>query len=185
MAELIGVGEQLRSQFVDGEIALHPDQAVLAPSTLISPGVLTVHGRLNLSHDGIRTSLNAHCRFTFSTEWRTQNPALRCGCRWVRLRHASKRLRADWHVYSDESLCYILPDEWADKLAEVEVHSGSAAAMATAAFLAANNARWLLYRHFEGYRRRLVEWPPDWPQWAHGDAGVFDYRREQLLVKCA
>jgi hypothetical protein len=69
-----------------------------------------------------------------------------------------------------------LNEEWFNQLQEIEVHRGFGPALVAAAFMAVNNARWLLYRHLEGYRRKQREWPPDWPQWAHAEAGSIQYR---------
>jgi hypothetical protein len=91
---------------------------------------------------------------------------LRCAATWIR--KPGGLLTADWHVNSDDSLCYVLDREWADQVSAIEEESNTEAAIAAAAFITINNARWLLYRHFQGYRRKLKKWPAEWPQWEHG-----------------
>jgi hypothetical protein len=178
MAEAISFGTRLQKHLRAGQIAIHPH---LAAETnlprLASAGVLTIHGHLNLSHQDTKTAAEAYCRFTVQLDWREQCPALRCTEKWIR--RPGGRLTADWHVNSDDSLCYILNPEWADQLASIERDNDTDAAITAAAFIAINNARWLLYRHLEGYRRKLIGWPAEWPQWEHGLDGLRDYARER------
>lgn len=178
MSEAITFGTRLQSHLIHGKLAIHPH---LARGTglprLASAGVLTVHGSLNLSHQDIETAAESYCRFTVGLSWRRESPTLRCSEKW--LRRPGGRLTADWHINSDNSLCYVLDWEWADQLAAIEHQHGSERALFAAAFIAVNNARWLLYRHLEGYRRKLVDWPAEWPQWGHGLEGLQDYVRER------
>lgn len=180
MSEAITFGTRLQSHLLGGKLAIHPH---LAEGTsiprLVSTGILTVHGLLNLSHQGVETDAAAYCRFTIRLAWRTQSPALRCSERW--LRRPGGRLTADWHINSDDSLCYVLDLEWADQIAAIKMQHDADGAMCAAAFIAVNNARWLLYRHLEGYRRKLIEWPDEWPQWEHGIDGLRDYLRQRSL----
>lgn len=71
----------------------------------------------------------------------------------------------------------MLDDQWLDAIADETKRHGEQAAMEFAAFYATNSARWLLYHHLEGYRRKLMTWPPDWPQWPHFDAGKLAYQQ--------
>jgi quinol monooxygenase YgiN len=177
IGEATSLGKGIQSFFRAGQFAFHPHLAGETGLRLLaSAGVLTIHGPLNLSHEGIETSIEAYCRITVRAAWRRQSPALRCVEKWIRRPGGS--LTADWHVNSDESLCYVLDREWADQIKAIEDQYNAEAAIAAAAFITINNARWLLYRHLEGYRRKLRRWPPDWPQWDHGFRGLMAYVRQ-------
>ena len=71
----------------------------------------------------------------------------------------------------------MLNNQWADAIAEEEDKHGEEAAMEFAAYYAVNSARWLLYHHLEGYRRKLLKWPSDWPQWPHFALGKMVYQQ--------
>jgi len=65
-------------------------------------------------------------------------------------------LRANWHVNDDDSLCYALDPEWEDCLTDIRSKNPDLF-IRSAAFYSVNSARWLLYRHLEGYRRNLED----------------------------
>src|SRR6185369_2642518 len=91
------------------------------------------------------------------------------------------RREIDWHAYPDGSLCYVLKDEWRDRLGKFMTYNKEdiSRAMDYAAtwLLAATDS--LVTRHLFGSRHGIKQWPPDWLAYAHGDEGVKEYRREQ------
>ncbi len=177
-AEAIQLATRMRRHLAKAKLAVHPDLEVTCSlRRLMSSGVVTIHGELNLSHQNIRTKVTAYCRFTLHPDWRNSPPAMRCTEQWIR--RPGGRISANWHVNSDDSLCYVLADEWSDQVHQSESRHSTEAAIGTAAFIAANNGRWLLYRHLVGYREKLHDWPDDWPQWPHAEAGVRAYHHQR------
>lgn len=178
-SEAIHLTQEIATHFVASEVAIHSPPALLHRGVFsLSTGGATVSGTLNLTHSDGSTTVAANCSIRVYPAWRKRAPVLRCSDKWVRGRERSET-NPSWHVNSDGTLCYMLDDEWADVLAEVEDLHGLSATLATAAGYAINSARWLLYRHLQGYRRKLVSWDPQWPQWPHYADGVWAYRREK------
>ena len=176
MGESIKLALEVLSHFDSGAISIHPGlgtKVILNQTT--SPGVTSVRGILNLSYDVIETKATVACAFFFPADWRIKPPHLRCTKKW--LRTSSITGNQDWHVNGDNTLCYVLGPQWADQIASIEQNNGADIALAVAAFHAVNNARWLLYHHFLGYRRKMTEWPDEWPQWPHFESGLAAYER--------
>ena len=92
------------------------------------------------------------------------------------------RREADWHAYVDGSLCYVLKDEWRDRLGKLMTKNAEDISLAMDYALtwmvAATDS--LVTRHLLGARYGIVNWPPEWDAYAHGDEGVEEYRREKL-----
>jgi hypothetical protein len=186
-SEAITFAQGVARHFLNNTLSIHSLENVTpGTSKIVSSGVATVRGRLNLSHQNIETKIIGNCSFCFLPNWRRSAPALRCNASWVR-RPKDLKLRADWHINADESLCYVLDTEWEDCLADIEAKHGVGLTIESAAFYCVNSARWLLYRHLEGYRRKLIGWPREWPYWPHYLAGLAEYaarkRRHQHLPK--
>jgi hypothetical protein len=179
-SEAINLTQEIATYFVASEVQIHTPPALPRRGDFSFPiGGATVTGTLNLTHSDGSTTVAAHCSIRVSPAWRKKAPILRCSDKWIRGRERSEP-NPSWHVNSDGTLCYMLDNEWADVLAEVEELHGVSAALATAAGYAINSVRWLLYRHLQGYRRKLVSWDPQWPQWPHYADGIWAYHREKL-----
>jgi hypothetical protein len=179
-SEAITLANEIATHFVASTLSIHPD-AIVPPGgkKIVSHGVATVRGTLNLSHQNIDSKVIADCSFTVSLDWHRTAPALRCAADWIR-RAVDPRLRANWHVNDDDSLCYVLDPEWEDCLADIR-SKNSELVIRSAAFYCVNNARWLLYRHLEGYRRHLKDWPiKEWPCWPHAVGGLREYAARKL-----
>lgn len=167
----------LASHLSEGTVSIHRNSFVkpsLRPFT--SQGLACVSGLLNLSYDNNHTSVNARCTFAIGANWHALRPALRCAETCVRGSNADGTIDIDWHRYNDGSFCYMLNDQWCDSIQSEFHENGKVAAQEFAAFYAVNNARWLLYHHLEGYRRKLPTWDDAWPQWQHGAEGRKEYR---------
>jgi hypothetical protein len=95
---------------------------------------------------------------------------IRCLERWV-------RPELDWHAGPDGTLCYVLDDEWRDRMHKVSEHLRDELADYAVEYCL-RNTRWLLYRHYVGFLTKILEWPSAWPAWQHGEAGRRQYRRE-------
>ncbi len=89
------------------------------------------------------------------------------------------RRETDWHAYADGSLCYVLKDEWRDRLAKLMTNNkediSCAIDYAATWLLAANDS--LVTRHLLGARHGIKKWPAEWFAYAHGEEGVEEYRR--------
>jgi hypothetical protein len=182
-SEAINVAYEVAAHFANATISVHTDSVLtIGTDKIVSRGVATVRGKLNLSHQNIETNVVADCSLCVLCDWRRTAPALRCGARWIR-RPEDSLLRADWHINSDESLCYVLDAEWRDCLADIEAKHGPDFTINAAALYCVNSARWLLYRHLQAYRRKLKKWPKEWPQWPHYEAGVIEYIRQKRFNK--
>src|SRR5208282_1723003 len=129
-----------------------------------------VSGFLNLSHDEIRTTKRAHCRFLLSPKWHTALPVVHCRESWM-------RNDWNWHAGFGGELCYILGDQWRDLVGTVAAQEGDFATALYASSLCLRNVRWLIYRHYIGNIARIIQWPKEWPAWPHGDAAHSEYLR--------
>ena len=91
------------------------------------------------------------------------------------------RREVDWHAYPDGSLCYVLKDEWRDRLAKLMANNrediSHAIDYAATWLLAATDS--LVTRHLLGVRHGIKQWPAEWLAYAHYDEGVEEYRREK------
>lgn len=84
----------------------------------------------------------------------------------------------EWHVNVGGSLCYVLNEQWCDFLRPI-YENDSDLLIEVASRFCIDNVRYLLVRHLEAYRYRLTHWDPVWPAWAHGSAGLRDYRQSR------
>ena len=175
-SEAIALANEIATHFVASRLSIHPDTAVPpGGKKIISFGIATVRGKLNLSHQNIESKVAADCSLCVPLCWLLNAPALRCTANWIR-RPIDPLLRANWHVNDDDSLCYVLDPEWKDCLTDIR-SKNPVLIIRSAAFYCVNSARWLLYRHLEGYRRNLKDWPiKEWPCWPHSVGGLRAYR---------
>lgn len=99
----------------------------------------------------------------------------------VKVYESFMREDIDWHRYKDGGLCYVLKEEWCDRLARIFERSNGDMAYtmdyAATWLLAATDS--LVTRHLIGFRLNLDKWPEEWLAYSHFDAGVEEYRREK------
>lgn len=178
-SEAIALANEIATHFNESTLSIHSDLTVPAGGRkIISRGIATVRGALNLTHQNIETKVAVRCSFCVPVRWYENAPALRCTERWIR-RPSDPLLRANWHVNDDDSLCYVLDPEWRDCLADIRAKNPELV-IRSAAFYCVNSARWLVYRHLEGYRRNLKDWPSEeWPSWPHSIGGLRAYRAQK------
>ena len=132
------------------------------------------NGILPLSHEGIRTRATAACRFVIGPDWLEQLPYVACDEPWV------IRGDADWHTYTNGSLCFEFEERWRDELAIVAAADGLGPAAEFARIWCLNSTRCLLWKHLAASRARMKEWPREWDSWSHGPAAHQQYLREKL-----
>jgi len=130
-----------------------------------------VKGRLRLGTDANPTNTTALCRFVFREEWRRWPPQLWSDERWIR--RPGGVLTINWHIFPEGNLCYVLVPQWRETLAAIEAEHGTKAALVSAMHYILNNARYLLFHHLLGYRRKLADWPEEWPQYPHSREAAF------------
>lgn len=154
--------QALQRFFVGGALLSEATNSSMPRDTIARVG-----GNLSIGTAQFPSSLTAKCWFDVGVDWTTQQPTLWCLESWIQ-RGKDRSERTNWHIYEDRSLCYVLRDQWADWLIEVERAEGPSKVPYAAAFYAVNNLCWLLHHHLEAYRRRLPRWDPKWPEWPHG-----------------
>lgn len=146
-----------------------------------SGGTGSVTGLLNLSHDDIQTSICAKCSFEFVANWDKCLPIVRTDEPW--LRHGG----AEWHMFSNGSLCYLYAQHWRDDVPASVSQYDIATAAAFAASWCVRSVKWLLYRHHFAFEHGIKRWPAEWPFWPHGQKAESEYekfkRRYQKLAK--
>lgn len=125
---------------------------------------------LNLSHAEFDTLQSCVCTFRLLPDWQTAPPVVTCLEAWI-------KREADWHCDQKGNLCYVLDEEWRDQLAKCGQQSDRSAKIQFAVDYAANNLRWLLYRHYMAWIQGIDTWPKQWPQWKHGEKGHLEYER--------
>lgn len=97
-------------------------------------------------------------------------PSINCREPWI-------RRSASWHYESQNScFCWVLQKEWAHHFSERRKAGESVGVMCSDA------ATWLvdamsivLSRHWSGHKLGLFDWPEEWEDYSHGDAGVQEY----------
>lgn len=91
---------------------------------------------------------------------------------------------ADWHMYSDRSVCYELKRRWKDHLAELR-EKGEEDLADLAAQWILNGTRQVLHVHFTCHKLGMKEWPEEIaPTWPHGEGlSVMDLY-EQEIRRC-
>lgn len=134
--------------------------AVQASGNTRMEGVVFIASR----PDGVNTGVL--CSVVIHPRWDLIPPQVWCHESWFR------RGNADWHSYRDGGLCWELADRWRAHLANLLYLVPITTITRHAAEYLLNSVRSLLERHLTGHRLGLVEWPPEWKYWAHGDAGL-------------
>jgi hypothetical protein len=130
-----------------------------------------VEGRLNLSHDEVKTSIAARCSFRFGADWITRLPVVSTSEPWL------IRGGAEWHIFSDGNICYVYGPHWRDEVAAVLVEFDIEAAAAFAAAWCVRSTQWLLYRHHFAFEHGLKKWPIEWPFWPHDYKARLEYEK--------
>lgn len=111
------------------------------------------------------------CRILIYDEWFQFMPKIHCIEPWIR------RGSADWHIYSDGSLCWDLKNRWHEHIASIpSYYSMEETSTHSAAYLL-NSVRSLLAQHYIAWQLNLLKWPSEWPQWSHNQQGVLEYNR--------
>lgn len=131
---------------------------------LIKPREMRLNGRPDsfTVKGGIRLKeTSAHCSFWIAPTWTIRNPVVVCHESWL-------RTGADWHAYTDGSLCYVLDQEWHDVMNSVVGRDGILVAADAARLWITRNVAWLLSKHLMADDLGLTTWPADWPFWPHG-----------------
>lgn len=129
---------------------------------------LRAHGENGATSTGITVLITA--------DWVERAPTV--------ITHASfVRREADWHAYSDGALCYVLTDEWRDRLSKLMTNNNEdilrAIDYAATWLLAATDS--LVTRHLLGTRYGIDKWPVKWLAYAHGNDGVREYLRHRRV----
>lgn len=93
-------------------------------------------------------------------------PEVRCNEPWV-------RTGAEWH--NGPPLCWVLEDEWRDRMNWRGKRLGAVLAEGPKWLVA--NVGSLLSRHFAAHCDGLMSWPESWPAWPHHGAGTREYRK--------
>jgi hypothetical protein len=148
---------------------------------LVNPGPLFqrpggfrigVRGFLVLDDFAAETTYLADCTFIASAEWPRLPPKVFCLEDWV-------RHDIDWHVLSDNSLCYEFFERWADRIAVVRKFNEDEGAVTYAAKWCVNGTRGLLEKHLFADRQNIKTWPKKWDAWPHGIAAArYEYHKE-------
>jgi hypothetical protein len=136
----------------------------------ITDHMFVAEGTVYLGGDDLIPPSAALCTVSAFGDPALRIPRVRCHERW--LKHG-----ADWHRFTDGCICVELPTRWeANVTAVSDIWTTPEAALYAAEYLI-SSARWLLTRHKYADEKRLTRWPPNWPQWLHGDAGFRQYER--------
>lgn len=136
-----------------------------------SGGTGVVRGVLNLSHDEVKTSIVARCTFQFGANWSMCLPVVSTDEPWL------IRGGAEWHIFSNGSICYVYAPHWRDEVAAVLAEFDIEAAAAFAATWCVHSTQWLLYRHHFAFEHGLKKWPAQWPFWSHGQKAKREYKK--------
>jgi hypothetical protein len=131
------------------------------------PEPLRLTGKLSLLPE---SKTKANCTVVFSTDWMTTPPTIFCHDVWL-------RKERDWHVNEGGDLCYVLKDEWRKCLKDVASRNDIVGVVDYARGYLVRNLRWLLQRHWQGYREIIKKWK--WDQWSHGWDGVQEFRKQE------
>lgn len=166
------IGDQNRSDLLHFAVRL---KTQLNPVSLLeieqAPARAKVTGILNLSHDGITTSISTKCCFTFGPNWMQILPKVETEAVWLR------RGDPKWHTFSDGSLCFVYRPHWRDQIRAALDESDVAKAAEFAVMWCVRSTRWLLYRHHFAHEHGITEWPKDWPSWSHDGTEQLAYER--------
>jgi hypothetical protein len=138
----------------------------------------TVVGDVNLSHGNLKTKVCANIRIVINCNWRKREPTVYSAPSWLNRQPGKLE---EWHIYHNYSLCWVLPQEWSDTIANWDNNPSLSKedVVGMSAGYLLNNVRYLLFRHYEGTRRKLVDWPTEWDAWPHGKGGERAYIRQK------
>ncbi len=120
------------------------------------------------------SKVKATCIVSLSTDWITAPPVIHCTNPWV------TRDR-EWHVGRNGNLCYVLDDEWRDRIQDVASRHEMDGVAAYAAEYLMRNTQWLMQRHLVGNQQNMKEWI--WAGWGHDQKGHAEYAAEQRLLR--
>ena len=101
---------------------------------------------------------------------------------WVNCRAPWIRRSVDWHYMNfgrkdpRTQFCWVLDLEWREHFRK-RIDAGEPAAILCedAAHWMVEAMRLVLSRHWHGWELGIEEWPPEWEDYSHGDAGVNEY----------
>lgn len=133
-----------------------------------------VSGYWLLKAHGEDGRVKVRIRVYVGEDWMLNPPA-------VKVHEEFMRKDIDWHRYSDGGLCYVLKEEWRDRLERIFERSKGDMAYtmdyAATWLLAATDS--LVTRHLIGHRHNIGKWPDEWQAYSHYDVGAEEYRRER------
>ncbi len=97
-------------------------------------------------------------------------PTVNCSESWV-------RRSPSWHYETQNTrFCWVLEKEWTEHFRDRKKAGDSIDTMcADAAGWLVNAISIVLSRHWIGSETGLFEWPSEWEDYSHGDAGVQEY----------
>lgn len=135
---------------------------------------LVLHGQLPLDnqHD-MRFKQKVSVIMEITSPAPISMPMVYCSAPWL-------KCGQDWHAASDGLLCWELPERWIDKIADIQRQNAAPDALAEyAATWCMNGVITLLCRQWYAYKNELMQWPPEWGYWDHGQKGILQYEREK------
>lgn len=160
----------LEQEFVRSDMLAFADAVkseFVAPRLFDEPPRLRLTGRLSLIPE---SKTKANCTVIFKTDWITAPPEIFCHDSWL-------RREKDWHTNEHGNLCYVLKAQWAKRLKDVASRHDIIGVVDYARRYLVRNARWLLQRHWQGYRENIEKWK--WIQWSHGPDGTDEFHQEE------
>lgn len=149
-----------------------PNSNVLSIFYNLNNGGWFINGTLPLKAHGENGSTRSIVSIQVKENWIDVPPVVTAYGDYI-------RCEQNWHA-SSGSLCYVLAQEWQDRLRRLLAKSDGDMNLvmdfATTWLLAATDS--LITRHFFASRCGIVDWPADWPEYAHGNSGVEEYKRD-------
>ena len=130
---------------------------------LIVPRELRLNGQPNayVVKGGVQLKgPSAQCSILVTQTWVSYRPDVICHEPWL-------RKEADWHAFSDGSLCYVYAPEWRDVMRPLVEKDGFLAAAEAARLWITRNVAWLLNKHLLADELGITKWQKDWPFWPH------------------
>jgi hypothetical protein len=156
-SDMLTLADAVKDEFVAGVLHAKPEPIHLT-------------GRLSLLPE---SKTKANCTVFFTTDWMNTPPQIFCHDVWL-------RREQDWHTNAEGNLCYVLKAQWAKRLQEVSTRHDIVGVVDYARRYLARNTRWLLQRHFQGYRENIKVW--QWVGWGHGTAGIDEFLDEEAKL---
>ncbi len=105
---------------------------------------------------------------------RESPPVVYCKENWV-------KPEADWHVYPDKSLCWIIQPVW-DEVNGWATKPRRLIAEDSAAMLL-ESVSLLLSRHLWASKTGETMWRPEWHQYSHGNKKAYDEYEQDLKLR--